>query len=357
MLNYYQPFLWPFLRPGWYRLPTGMRRFYYLSFEDGLWDLLRQKGIAPGSTLLLPDFYCMDVVGNIEQHGYRVRMYALDDHFQSDRAEVLVLCHAEKAKVLFLFHACGISCRLLEDDSFLEQLPEDLLLIEDCVHRLVDPAHVRLKSDQHFLIDSLRKDSPLPGSFLYGTAAGLDFVQATWRFSWYFLATTFWYVAFRLLLQLGFLLNLPNLVRYAHERTLKTHDDIIGDSEKSHRGLPWVPLVHRFLNFARLERVKSAQVRQYREVLASLVNGYPEWYFVEIPQADEGRLHVFPLGYRGTDARAIEKQLHAAGCVVWFKYPDAPWSNQRQMLYLPLGFHIREREIEKMGSALHALTP
>jgi len=352
MFNYYQPFLRPFLRLQRYTLPQDVKRYYYFSFEDGLWDLLRNKGVPPDATLLLPDFYCIDVVGNIEQHGYRVRMYHLDDHFQADAEEVLPLCRKENASALLLFHACGISCNLLSDQSFLEQLPPDLLLIEDGVHRLVDPAVVELINDRHFLIDSLRKDSPLPGSFLYGNTAALDFEQTRRQFSLYALGATFWYAVFRLLLQLGFLLKLPNLVKYAHERTLQTHDDIIGDSEKSHRGWPWVPWIHRHFDFARLEQVKATQVRHYQQVLEPLFSQNPDWYEVNFSPPDHGRLHVYPLGYKGRRGKEVLQALHKTGHIVWFKFPDAPWSQTRQVLYLPLGFHIEGKEVEQVARVL-----
>lgn len=80
--NYYQPWLFPFLSLRKRYVPDGITRYTYHSFEDGLWDLLQHRGVARGAVILVPDFYCMDVISNIQNHGYTVVMYPLNKQFQ-----------------------------------------------------------------------------------------------------------------------------------------------------------------------------------------------------------------------------------------------------------------------------------
>jgi hypothetical protein len=355
MINYYQPFLLPFLVGRRHRPPAHLRRLYYFSFEDALWELLPFLQVPPGTPVLLPDFHCMDVIGNIEAHGYPCHFYALDDHFQASAEDVQRRMAETGAGVLFLFHACGITNRLIHDDAFLKSLPPELILIEDAVHRLVNPETVVIKRPRHFVIDSLRKDSPLPGSFIYGLPGDLPGHPTRHLLSPYTLGAVVWYTLFRMALSLGALLNNGKLINYAHSVLLQKHDDIIGDSADSHRGLPLYPWVHQWINFDNLKRRKAEQVRRYRELLMPLETGHPDFYRVDIPETDDSKLHVYPLGYRGRRDKELIDALHRRGMIVWFKFPDAPWSRSRQVLFLPLGFHVSDQEIAALADALQAL--
>jgi hypothetical protein len=59
------------------KLPVNLRRLFYLSYEDALWDILKKKNIKPGSIILVPDFFCRDVETNIERHGYKIAGYKM----------------------------------------------------------------------------------------------------------------------------------------------------------------------------------------------------------------------------------------------------------------------------------------
>lgn len=145
MIHYYQPFLLPFLHRKRYRVPDAIQREYFVSFEDALWKLLPTYGITHGSTILVPDFYCMDVVNNIQSHGYTVRFYALDDHFQNIDPFPKLIKKTDPAAVI-IFHACGI--RNKKADTWIrENADGNLLIIEDAVQTLT--AHVIFASTAH----------------------------------------------------------------------------------------------------------------------------------------------------------------------------------------------------------------
>ncbi|MCR4326422.1 MAG: hypothetical protein NUV52_02085, partial [Candidatus Roizmanbacteria bacterium] len=268
MINYYQPWLWPFLGLDRHEAPPHIRRYYYFSFEDGLWDFLekqREKGAIPlGSMILIPDFYCIDVINNITHHGYVCELYPVDSHFQISEKELLQRVSKTKARILVVFHVGGITSTVL-NESLCKKLPEEVIIIEDGVHRLINPSSVRLIDDRHMLIDSLRKTTPLPGSFMYGPPRLLNEPQTHQWFTWYTLVSTMYFIVFRFMFSVAMLLSIPALVVWAHNVLLQLHDDLIGDSVQGHRGLPGIPFIFDHINFAKVSRMKINQVRAYEE--------------------------------------------------------------------------------------------
>lgn len=118
MLNYYQPFLWPFLQVKPNPVPSGIDSYYYHSFEDALWDLLQHK-FNPGKklTILVPDFYCSDVLDNLKLHGYKYIYYSLDKNFQITSSQFRKYLWLYKPDAVIIFHPCGLTSNLLIDTS------------------------------------------------------------------------------------------------------------------------------------------------------------------------------------------------------------------------------------------------
>lgn len=358
MINYYQPFLLQFLQRNAYTLPPEIKQYYYYSWEDALWDLLEKKNIPKGSTILVPDFHCMDVIDNIENHGYQVAFYPLNEHFQIDTQTFTTYIDKKKPHVIILFHACGITCTLFQDTSWLSHIDKNTIVIEDCVHRFVNPTNITFIHSNHIVMDSLRKDSPLRGGFVYGQKEFMNFAQTKTLLDGYTVSSSIYYVFFRLILEFTALIPLPSLTKYAHEVLLKRHDDIIGDSLTPHRGLPLIPLLHRFMNFKKLEGVKTQQVKLYKELTNTLLEQQKkgskliQFYPVTIPFSDYPHLHVYPLGIKGKAPDDFLPFLHKKGIIVWIKFPDSPWSQRQEVLFLPLGFHMKEKDITYIFEAL-----
>ena len=200
MIDHYQPFIFPFFtfRPS---VPNPLvKRYYYWSWEDGLWDLLRGKHIEKGSTILVPDFYCSDVINNIRAHGYVVVLYRLNKYFQVKRQTLLNSVRRYHPSVVILFHACGIKNLITAKKSLMNTLSKNIVVIEDSVHQLITPSLIKPLNENHFVMDSLRKVSPFYGSYLYGTKKGLSFMQTKKTWSPYSLYSLLLYGVFRLVL-------------------------------------------------------------------------------------------------------------------------------------------------------------
>ena len=356
MINYYQPWLLPFLGLDRHETAPHIRRYYYFSFEDGLWDFLekeREKGTIPlGSVILIPDFYCVDVINNITHHGYVCELYPLDSNFQISEKELVQKVKNTKARMLFIFHVCGITSTVLSE-SLCRKLPEEVLIIEDAVNRLVNPSSIRLFDDRHIVMDSLRKVTPLPGSFMYGPPSLLNEPQTNRWFTWYTLVATMYFIVFRLVFSLAILLYIPALVVWAHSVLLQLYDDLIGDSVQGHRGLPFIPFVFDHINFTKVTRMKTNQVRAYEEALIPFIQRHKDvLYKVTIDEEDYGKLRVYPLGLRRSPDEKLIEYLHEQDCLVWFGFPDAPWSQDHSVLQLPLGFHITQKDITHIVDSL-----
>jgi hypothetical protein len=359
MMNYYQPYLLPFLKKTPVRLPSEIRRTYFLSFEDALWVLLKKRNIPRGARILLPDFYCIDVVNNIKAHGYVPVFYRLDDSFRVTPKELASIIAKHNPAVTIIFHACGIARTERKTIAVLLDLFPDMLVIEDAVHRLLNPMEITLINPNHYVIDSLRKVSPLPGSFLYqhhdSPHVSADRNTHEW---WYPARVHTQYMLFRIVFIAGNLLNNAALIRYAHERILSAHDTVVGDSKGGYTGIAWIPYLHRFIDFEKIRRHKEQQAVRYAKELRILFRKGSPWYPISIPDNQRKELHVFPIGIKGTVAacRTVENHLQESGIIAWFKFPDCPWSDSRRVLFLPLGYHIRAKHISYIARVMAKIT-
>lgn len=352
-INYYQPWLKPFLQHAPSVLPRGIKEYYYYSWEDGLWDLLKNKfPEEKGLVFLIPDFYCIDVVINIQARGHKVYYYRLNKDFQIDEENFAKEIKYRKPDVAVIFSACGITSNLLEHKSWVRHLKDKAIILEDAVHRLIDPKEITLINERHVVMDSLRKVSPLPGSRMFGAEAMLNFRQAPHtKVNFYLLKSLWWYINFRFVLSCGFWLKNSRMLVFAHEELLDRHDAIIGDEAPAQPGLGILkPLVNR-INPEAIRKVKNEQAKLYEKYLTKVWKN-KFFYKVKIERADFPYLHVYPLGFRLRPKKKLEKLLHDNGIAVWYKYTESPWSRNKSVLFLPLGFHITEADIAYTAEAL-----
>ena len=338
MISYYPPCLLPFLQRKAWRFHTPSPRLY-LSWEDALWEIVPALRLRPDCTILLPDFYCLDVTHNIEAHGYRVAAYPLDTNFQIKDELLLTHVRRHHPSILILFHAVGITNHQTQSRRFFAALPQSCFVLEDAVHRLLDPQTVKLHNPRHFILDSLRKNVPLPGSFCYSDpvigAQLPDPSGRDWRYRW---GTLWLYIWYRLLLQAGYYLHNPDLVRRAHHHALRRHDDLVGDAHYGHPGWPWIPLLYRHVDFAKTAACKARQVATYLAALKPALATTTTCTFPRLAPGDWGHLHAFPLVVTLPAAKSLGKSLDLLN--IWAKFPDAPWSQSRRVFFLPLGFHL-----------------
>lgn len=348
ILNYYQPYLFPFLTKCTSQTKQAVESRFYHSFEDGLWHLLQHYACPKGSRILIPDFYCMDVVDNIKRHGYVPVFYPLDNHFQANAKTLRALLQKHSPCLLIIFHACGIRARIVQNIPTFLRIPK-LLIVEDAVQRLTDPSSVDILHPRHFLMDSLRKVSPLPGSFLYGKRGYLPPLLSSADLGTYQGKTVLWFILFRIFFSIGTTVNSTRLVTFAHQVLLKRHDDIIGDQWKPTPGIKGVPFLISHMAFSKIQKRKREQVLAYHAFLSHAK--FP-WYIPKQLLLNADHLHVYPVCVMGKPDMKLLNILHDKGVVVWYKFTNAPWSRTRSVLFLPLGFHISKKAISSLSGTI-----
>jgi hypothetical protein len=345
MIKIHPTKVWDFLSFRRLIVSRNLRRLFYVSWEDALWDLLLCFQIPKKSICLVPEFFCMDVVKNMEEHGLQPIFYPVDSQLQTDTHVFSSVLKQHQPKVVVILHAAGITNRLFSNNTWLRHLPKNTLLIEDCVHRLIDPQQINLLSPRHFVIDSLRKVAPLYGSNLYGDATTLrNFKQSTWWLTLpYQLQVFWWWLLFQISLHLGW--NSP-----AH-RLMKKGYDLIGDSNRAAPG-PWVfNFLSQYLDIVKVEKVKTHQVACYQELLKSC-RTYSNLYQIHFDQADAGKLRGFPIGIVNKNPEQFLQKLQESQLAWKYELDDCPWSKRQKIIYLPLGPHLTTHNIETICERL-----
>lgn len=343
MLYDYQPHFHHVLGRTRHTLARGISRVYYWSFEDALWDVLLSFCIPKHAVILIPNFYCMDVVNNMRSHGYRPIMYPLDKNFQVSPSVIDTYIKRFRPHIVFVFHVCGIASNILSSRVVRTYMNHGGFVIEDAVHRLLTIEHIKLLHPHHIIIDSLRKVSPLPGSFLYGTPKQVaQLHHGKPRLSAYTIYTTFTFVLYSIGLHIASFLSSGKLAHTMRARILQRHDDVIGDEHRPHHGMWGVPFLHTYVQADHVKSKKMKQVALYETlckkfhipVLRTLVY--------------ESEISMFPLVFPARVTQKLSNHLRSHHMPITHKFPDAPWSKTYGVIFLPLGQHVRAQETVRL---------
>lgn len=326
--------LWRFLTFKPKTLPKGIKRLFYLSWEDALWDILAKKQIPKASVILVPEFFCGDVEWNMCDHGYKVAHYATKKNLTSDTKDFIAKIKKIKPSVVIVFHPVGITNTLFDNFIWLKSLPEKTILIEDCVHRIVDPATIKFIKNNHIIMDSLRKVVPLQGSNVYGKVKDLNFSEPPVTQSWFYaLKVTFLWIKMNIFWNFG--------KSFAAEKNMITGYNLIGDSKWPAGGWGLFNVFNHFINFDKIARNKTGQVEIYEKYLKHILP-------VTIPylKSDKGKMRAWPIVFKNkVQATKVLNSLRGNGLVVRFELIDSVWSQKYRVIYLPLGPHLKSAQI------------
>lgn len=305
--------------------PQTVTRLFYTSWEDALWDVL-QHYIKQNETILVPEFFCMDVVVNIKSHGYAVSFYPTGKNLQTDLSDFIMSVRRHKPKVIILFHPVGITNNLLPTFSaWKDIISSETIIIEDCVHRIIDPSTIKLLTPRHILIDSLRKVAPLQGSNVYGSNTFLNFKLKPHT------QTALYHLTVHLLFFIYQVFLLLKLNMLAEEIMIKTYN-IIGDSREASRGSTVYKILAEHININKIKKIKSEQVALYAK--------YFHAYAVPFAEHDAGELRGYPLLIPFEKKYSIISRLRKHGLTVRLELEGCPWTTRHGVVYLPLGPHV-----------------
>lgn len=342
--------LWRYLSPNKLVAPPNLHRLFYVSWEDALWDLSRFFCLPQKSVCLVPEFFCPDVVKHMEQHGLRCVFYPVDEQLQTNPVTFKQHITRYRPSVVVILHAVGITNQLFAQSlSWLKHLPKECLLIEDCVHRLVDPQQVKLLTARHFVIDSLRKVAPLYGSNLYGDATTLrSFNQASiWPTLPYHLKVFWWWWLFQVYLHLVAMpwsrLWSEWWSKQALSAMLRGYD-LIGTSQRSAKGMWLFKILAEYLSLKKIEEIKIKQVTLYSQLLKQFWQ-FSDIYQISFSPTDAGLLRGYPIGIKLSGSKKLFKLLQQSELNWQILLEDSLWSQRQKIIYLPLGPHLNTTDI------------
>jgi hypothetical protein len=341
---------WSYLHQQKITIPDSLSHYFYTSWEDALWNLLLYFQIKPGSTALVPAFFCGDVVANMADHGLDSVFYPVNQSLQSDPKVFKQYLKKYQPQVVIIFHAVGITNPLWQQRKvWLSALPKNCLLIEDSVHRVIDPSTIKLISARHVVIDSLRKVVPIPGANVFMDRRFDDLAQYQQPNYSYSYALLFWWLTFQLCLlisQLSISISWSKLWNKLAEQTMLRGYDLIGDNPTGGAGWQWAKWLAAHLDINKITSSKQRQVKKYQQALTpSLKKKNSPFFAIPFPDSDAGLLRGYPLGIKIKLAPKILTYLRSQGLLTRFELNDCPWSTKYKIIYLPLGPHLNHKQI------------
>ncbi len=325
--------LWRYLGLKRNKIPKGISRLFYLSWEDALWDLLLKKNVPKGSYILVPEFYCGDVENNIRTHGYNIARYPVARDMTTGKKDFIDAIRKCNPSVVVIFHAFGISNRLLDKTLINKYINPEVILIEDSVHRIVNPDEIKILKENHFIVDSLRKVVPMQGANVYGRKEDLNFKEpAVTQSLAYSLAVHSMWLQMVICWNLGFYKQAENLMVRGY--------DLIGDSQLPSKGFFLFKQINKFVRHDKIEATKERQIKIYEKYIKTEV---------AYRKTDRKKMRGYPLVLEHKYATRVLESLRKHGLAVRFELDDGVWSKKQKIVSLPVGLHTADTQIMRIA--------
>lgn len=351
MLTIQPPFIRDyFIRSTTQLLSKGVFRRFYLSWEDALWHLLITQKVSHGSKILVPEFYCFDVVKNMKLHSLNVLTYEVDEKLRVNKVDFVTKLTKLKPKVVVVFHAVGIYNPLMDEvKSWTSLLKENVILIEDSVHKIIVPSEIKFVHRNHYVIDSLRKVVPLQGSCVYSQHLIPTITSSEYLLTLpYQLRVMWWWMVMQLnLCRAYYAKSLAQATPFnlAAETAMMKGYDLIGTSQLASPGSWMVESLIGRIDSSKIAESKTNQAMMYHDGLKELMRSKKIWT-PKIAHKDWGQLRGYPLILRLDAADRLLAFLRDEGIMLRFELNDSPWSKRQKIIFLPMGLHLSASEIE-----------
>lgn len=325
-----------FSRSSW-QCSQPTKTLFYLSWEDALWDLMKHKKVVPKSVILVPDFFCDDVEDNMRAHGLSVKYYPVNSDLQTTQSQFEEAIALNNPKIIIIFHAVGISNQLLNNREWMKNISEETILIEDCVHRVIEPTQVKFYKKNHFILTSLRKVVPLQESILFGSADDVPFKESNHPSSWWYASkVTFLWLMMNNLARLTQMFYsqsyLAKQLSLLSEKLMLIGYDLIGDNIEPAKGWPIFFWLYRHFNFEEIKRLKETQAEFYEKLFSEIKPIYQ--------QSDRKELSGWPLIMTINSSNNFIEGVRREGLMLRFELDNSAWSQKQKIVYLPMGPHI-----------------
>ncbi len=348
-----------------YTLPDELAENNYLSWEDALWDIIDVYKIKKGSVVLIPTFWCMDVVKNIGEHGLRCEYYPMDANFQTSEDELTRAIQTHRPTIVVIFHSVGIHNTLMTaNNGWMSKLTDHQFVIEDSVHSIIDPREIIIKRDRHFVIDSWRKVMPLQGATIYGRKSEVSKFSHTrkslsmysFRIIWLWVTMQWWLV----LSSLRFPDYVSRAMKFKSTTAKRAEKDMIdayelmGDSATACATLWPFVFLRKHINTSYIKDIRRRQVIQYENLLELLWTD-KRFIRIQIAADDFGELRGYPICMTLASADYLIGKLREHGILIRSELEGSPWTKNKKVIYLPLGPHLSSRDISHIGGIVLSL--
>jgi hypothetical protein len=335
-------------------LPSGIKRLFYLSWEDALWDLIDHV-FTGKATILVPEFFCDDVVGNMKAHGNTVHFYPVGKDLQTQPSQFIDCLNRYSPDIVIIFHAVGITNTLISHyNSWKDSIQKHTVILEDCVHRIIRPNDISLLQKRHVLIDSLRKVMPLQGSFIYGSPRFLTYDPPRMYVGLRYRIMVFF---FFLLYQAALLTKQNSLAEWAMIQGYT----IIGDHTAGVGGDIIFRTLFRHIHIQRIREIKKRQTELYIAKLHAIIRDSSGFFSIPFTESDKEELRGFPIGIRRGFRSQCIALLRKSHFIARLELVGSPWTQKYGIIYLPLGPHVSKKEqdmiIKTVLQAVRRLSP
>lgn len=325
---------------------------FYLSWEDALWHLLRIYSVEPGSTILVPEFFCDNVEDHMREHGLVIATYPVDKYLHIGTQSFIAKLKETKPAIVVVFHPVGIANSLMSDSAmWIEYLSVDIIIIEDCVHKIIDHTKISFLSDRHFLIDSLRKVVPIQGSHIYSPVElpRIPNWQSILTLPYRLSVTAYWAImqTYLLLAHSSKSEALRHKYNLKAERAMIQGYEVIGSRKMTSPGMRIMERLSRTVNIEGIKASKKWQAKMYLEGLKTLLKSELFW-LPKVQSSDYDQLRGFPLIIDIKIADKFLMHIREYGVLVRFELDDSKWSKKQKIVYLPMGIHLNRQDINEI---------
>ncbi len=330
-------------------LIKGQNTLFYVSWKAAFRDLILAKKVKLGTIILLPEFYCTNTAARMNSLGLHIKWYSCSEQFYTDPVYFKKYIEKYRPTVIVVFNPLGITNSLFQQKKqWVCALPSNTILIEDCANRLINPKTIKFINENHILIDSLRKVSPLYGARIIGSKNVLDYKPSPTLHSFFFKVTVLILsITFQLIL--GFSSTFKNLsvgllLNSIAERIMVYIYTLQPPANLSIPGPHIFEYLSHYFRYSEIEKVKITQVSKYEKLLEKIWKS-KLFFKIKIAKRDFKSLRGYPVGVTISHSKEIRDYLRKKGLLTVYELNECLWSKKQKVFLLPLGTHIDDQDI------------
>lgn len=330
---------------------ADMEDRFFLSFADA-WQQIMKRLSPMNSTILVPNFYCPDTLALYGKYGTLV-FYETNKDLTINIQSYIEAVRLYKPGIIINYGYLSSPLCDVQARQILKASP-DIIVIEDCAHRILTKEDIKFVHKNHLYIDSIRKQTGMLGSHVVDQSRFLKKEKIS-KVNQYKIKVT----------GIKLLQEVINLITYwtqsrrlylISDAVFEALDGTIGSYTKPTLGSEVFHTLWNHLDLEKLIDCKTQLARIYLEKL-SLVQ-HKNFY---VPPLASKNLSYFPCLVYGEDNERLVEYLAARN--IWigslWELPVKPIKGLNKSLYesvlvLPLTWKTKiedalrvSREIEK----------